>query len=279
METGLSATNHNSRGKDMTAFSREILEAVYNNVQEGILLIDNKGCLIEINTAGMEIHELEHSAIGFYLNNPFCFFRVFNSERQELSEDRGPVARLLNREPFNKETYIVKLKEHGSELRISYTSIPHYDNEGNFSGGILFAKNPGEINIQTELTKDVFAKEEQLKQFEIYQQQLKNDKKLLQTIIDTIPVMVTIYDKRIPSVVINQAFENITGWTKEDIPDANILKPAFADPTDGKEIISLMPPLEPGFKDIRIPTRAGRFIDASWTNIEIADGRDRKSVV
>lgn len=104
-------------------------------------------------------------------------------------------------------------------------------------------------------------------------EQLNNEKQLLQTIIDTIPVMVTIYDGEVNSVFLNNAVENITGWTNEDAQHNNIMELAYPDPEYREHVLGFMAALQPVFQDLIMRTKDGRDIETTWANVKIPDGR------
>ncbi len=273
MNSDLSAANRKTKVKSVDSFSDEILETIFNNVHEGILLIDYKGNLLKANQEGINIHGLEHKDKDIILNQPFTFNKVFNLHGQEIPSYMGPVERLLNGESFKNQRYVVRQEENGSDRSIIYSGFPQFDNDGNFSAGVLFARSVFINKGEPQFAREVFEQEEQFNQLESYKQKLENDQELLQTIIDTIPVMITIYDKRVQSFIMNRAFVNVTGWTNSDIAKSNIMELAYPDPIYRKEIYEFMQSLASGFKDLVIRTRDGRDIETSWANIEIPDGR------
>src|SRR5690606_15947928 len=114
---------------------------------------------------------------------------------------------------------------------------------------------------------------DEIKQLEQHQQQLKEERELFQNIIDSMPVMVIMYDKGIELFSMNQTIQTITGWSYENIVDKNLMELVFPNPEYRQEISSFMKSLEPGFKDIVMRTRDGRDIETSWANVELPDGR------
>ncbi|HZH71836.1 MAG TPA: ATP-binding protein [Mariniphaga sp.] len=269
MESNLSAVNQKQTHK-IVPYTNQILESIFSNVQEGILLIDYEGNLIDINPEGMRIHGVESHAKENIINAPLNFFSILSVNKQEIVKSSDPVERLLTNGSFNDERYFIKMRKDSPVQLISYTGIPQYDQEGNFATGLLLARlvehNLQDNKYQNFLIGEYFNPN-------IFQQQLKNNKELLQTIIDTIPVMVTIYDKQMDSFIFNQAFNNITGWTTADIEDRNVMELVYPDPEYRKKILEYMMNLEPGFQDIIMRTRDGRDIETSWANVGIPDGR------
>jgi PAS domain S-box-containing protein len=135
-------------------------------------------------------------------------------------------------------------------LKTSYFSVPL---RGNTSG-------MGMVGIDvTDLRKT--------------QELLKHERELLQTIIDGIPVMITIFTSDIREIQPNRAFENITGWTGEDTIGRHIMELIFPDPVYRKEAELYMSSLETGFRDIVMTTKDGRTIETTWANVRLHDER------
>lgn len=104
--------------------------------------------------------------------------------------------------------------------------------------------------------------------------QLGRERELLQTILDTIPVMLAIYDPDINVLHLNKAVQRITGWTPDDTQKTSIMELAYPDPQYRREIQAYMDSLTPEFKDIHMVTKSGKTIETSWANVKIPnDGR------
>ena len=101
---------------------------------------------------------------------------------------------------------------------------------------------------------------------------LKRERELLQAIIDKIPVMITIYDPQVENMQVNKAFEEITGWTNEEIQDLDIMKVVYPDPDYRLKVAEFMQSLR-GWKDVTMTIKDGSQIESSWANVRIPDGR------
>jgi PAS domain S-box-containing protein len=101
---------------------------------------------------------------------------------------------------------------------------------------------------------------------------LKNERELLQAIVDTIPVMITIYDPHVEHMQINKAFEEITGWSNEEIQHLNIMEAIYPDPNYRLKAAEFMKSLS-GWKDFTMTIKNGSKIASSWANVQIPDGR------
>ncbi|MEN6554560.1 MAG: PAS domain S-box protein [Methanobacterium sp.] len=101
---------------------------------------------------------------------------------------------------------------------------------------------------------------------------LKNERELLQAIVDTIPVMITIYDPHVEHMRVNKAFEEITGWTNEEIQHLNVMEAIYPDLDYRLKAAEFMKSLS-GWKDFTMTIKDGSKIESSWANVQIPDGR------
>lgn len=103
--------------------------------------------------------------------------------------------------------------------------------------------------------------------------ELERNNILLQTIIDSVPAMITIYDPNLQKIEINNEFEKITGWTNKDFNKQNAMELVYPDPGYRKIVSEFMQSLKPGFKDFEMTTRNGSKIETIWANVKLNDGR------
>ncbi|MGB9980025.1 PAS domain-containing sensor histidine kinase [Methanobacterium sp.] len=101
---------------------------------------------------------------------------------------------------------------------------------------------------------------------------LRHERELLQAIVNTIPVMITIYDSQVEHMQVNKAFEEITGWSNEEIQHLDVMKAVYPDPAYRLEAAEFMRSLS-GWKDLTMTVKDGSKIASSWANVLIPDGR------
>ena len=100
-----------------------------------------------------------------------------------------------------------------------------------------------------------------------------SERELLQTIIDSVPAMISIYDPQIKDVRLNKAFFQTTGWSPEDLQKTNVMELVYPNPEYREMVMKYMQALSPGFKDLRMVTRNGGVIETAWSNVPLPDGR------
>ena len=101
---------------------------------------------------------------------------------------------------------------------------------------------------------------------------LEEQKEILRKVIDSIPVMLILYDAAGKVRLVNSEVELLTGWTSDRILDVDILFSLFPNPTELGEFWSAMTQAEPGWQDFRITTRQGTVLESSWTSTRLTDG-------
>ena len=101
---------------------------------------------------------------------------------------------------------------------------------------------------------------------------LVQQKELLQTIVDNIPVMIAFIGRSGQTEWINREWTRVLGWSLEDFHNRDILAEMYPDPNYRQYVLdyALKPP--DGWHDFRTRTRDGRVIDTAWANILLADG-------
>ncbi|MFP4344854.1 MAG: PAS domain S-box protein [Anaerolineales bacterium] len=152
-------------------------------------------------------------------------------------------------EPVSKEDFAFEISSHGK------SSTHYYDYQ-------ISRLGDGFAASWQDVTERVRA-----------QRELHRERQLLQTIYDTIPVMLSIYDPDLEEIVLNKHLERVTGWTPEDTARTHIMELAYPDPDYRREVAAYMQSLEHGFKDLCMTTKDGRVVETSWANVALPDGR------
>lgn len=252
----------------------QLHDHAFRQFPKGAFLLDEQGTIIKINNKGIEILGLDQESLVRFHDEPHHFYRVFDIFYRELGVNEWPSSLLKNGITFIDSKYIFRNKKNGKEHLLKYSGTPFSDENGVFLGGMLYFE---EIGPQHEPATPAFVGTDKVltydEQLELFERQLKEDRQLLQTVINTIPVMVTIYDDRLHSIILNNAVEEITGWNNKDLGSANIMELAYPDPKYRTEVMEFMASLDPGFMDIVMRTKDGRDIETSWANVELPDGR------
>ncbi|WP_407892479.1 response regulator [Scytonema sp. NUACC26] len=98
---------------------------------------------------------------------------------------------------------------------------------------------------------------------------LRQQKELLQTIFDHIPVMLTLYDNEGRIHLVNREFKRLLGIYREEIHQIDILEDLFPDPKIRALVLEHMIAATGRWQDFKIRTGLGHYIDTSWANIRL----------
>lgn len=99
------------------------------------------------------------------------------------------------------------------------------------------------------------------------------ERELLERLIDSIPVLVAIYDPSIQQVRVNGEIERVLGWTNRDLLDVDIMEVCYPDPAYRNEVRTFMETLEGGWREFEMCARDGSAVHVRWANIRLTDDR------
>jgi PAS domain S-box-containing protein len=94
---------------------------------------------------------------------------------------------------------------------------------------------------------------------------------LLQTIIDRIPVMITMYQPDSRVLRLNHEFERVTGWSAEEARRVDLMERCYPDPIYRARVRAYMDSLAEGWRDLVMTTRDGERVETSWSNVRLPD--------
>ncbi|MEJ2208810.1 MAG: PAS domain S-box protein [Anaerolineae bacterium] len=176
-----------------------------------------------------------------------------DDQGRALPPEVWPGARALRGEIVSPGIEFQYTAHDGKERWTLVSAVPFRSAEGEILGAISTAQ---------DITERKRAESE-----------LQSERQLLQTIYDTIPVMLTVYDPHVEDISLNRHVERVTGWTPEDAAGTHIMELAYPNPAYRQELMEYMQSLEPGFRDVRMTTKDGRTVETSWANVVLPDGR------
>ena len=100
---------------------------------------------------------------------------------------------------------------------------------------------------------------------------LHRERELLQTIIDKIPVMITVYEPDTRVLRLNREFERVVGWSVAPATSVSLMEACYPDPEYRARVAQFMASGQDGWMDIRMRTRDGRDVETSWANVRLSD--------
>ncbi len=101
---------------------------------------------------------------------------------------------------------------------------------------------------------------------------LRQQKEILQTIFDHIPIMVTFFDAEGQMLLLNREVERVLGWSIEEGETLDLLTECYPDPEYRQNVLDFMLAPTGEWQEFKTTTKDGRVLDTSWINIALSDG-------
>jgi PAS domain S-box-containing protein len=169
----------------------------------------------------------------------------------------------------------LKADERTKDIPVIFVSAVHevFDKVKAFSlGGVDYITKPFEA-------KEVLARiETQLRISRLSKQlleqnaQLTEQKELLQTIFDHIPVMLTFYDANGRIQWVNRELERVSGWSHAELGNIDLVAECFPDPEYRQQALEHMLAATGKWQDFKARIRDGSYLDTSWANTRLSNG-------
>lgn len=107
--------------------------------------------------------------------------------------------------------------------------------------------------------------------------ELRNQKEVLQKIIDHIPVMIIFMGVGGKIKLVNREWQRVVGWTLEEIREHNldivdIIAECYPDPRDRDAVMHFISSSNGEWKELKGRVRGGRLLDTIWAVVHLSDG-------
>lgn len=100
---------------------------------------------------------------------------------------------------------------------------------------------------------------------------LKRQRELLQAIVDKIPVMITMYNPQANIMHVNKAFEDIIGWSNDEIQAIDLMEECYPDPEYRRKAWEYMQALTIEWREFKVRTKEGGVVESIWSNVKLWD--------
>jgi len=102
---------------------------------------------------------------------------------------------------------------------------------------------------------------------------LSQQKEILQTIFDSLPIMLCFYKDGGEIQFVNPAFEQTLGWSLEEMRDiGDVIAEIYPDPDYRTSVLEFMLNADGTWQDFQATTRTGERLETTWANIRLPDG-------
>ncbi len=98
-----------------------------------------------------------------------------------------------------------------------------------------------------------------------------HERELLQGIIDSIPVLLVIWDPTLERFTVNREVTSVLGWTSEDANAGDFMARVYPDPAYRAEVTAYMRELRVAWREWVATSRDGRPVPIDWSNVQLTD--------
>jgi PAS domain S-box-containing protein len=106
------------------------------------------------------------------------------------------------------------------------------------------------------------------------EEELRNQKEVLEKIFDHIPVMINFMDPGNRIKLVNREWERVLGWTLEEIRGHNpdFLSKFYPNPRDREEVLDFIAHSSGEWKEFKPRVRSGQELATTWAIVHLSDG-------
>ncbi len=202
-------------------------------------------------TDQQEIHALRAIKTG----KPIAITDAFNDERFNIKHMRKLSVRSILAAPL-----II------NEQPIGVICF-HYDSKIH-----NFEEQEIKFSVQLAATASVALENSRLfEQQKKAEQKLANQKELLESIFDNIPILLCIWDPDLQRFTLNEFAQKTIGWTDEDANSFDFMEKVYPDPNYRQEVIQFMQNRQTCWKELQTTVKSGQEIPINWANIHLSD--------
>ncbi|MBV9111146.1 MAG: PAS domain S-box protein, partial [Gemmatimonadetes bacterium] len=103
-------------------------------------------------------------------------------------------------------------------------------------------------------------------------EELRQQKEILQTVLDSIPLMIGFFDARARFFYVNRHLETMLGRPAAELEGRDLLSDFFDTPAEREAAAEFLVRAEAGWYDARVRVAGGEMADVSWASVRLADG-------
>lgn len=217
----------------------------YNNVPCGYLSLDQAGNIIAINNTALDWLGYRYEEVIIQQN----IFDLLTLESQTLLQENLP--HILEQDRL-KELECSMVRQDGTVLPLLWRATTIKDNKGNLLAIRCVLLNLGDYKLAEEV--------------------LKQQKEMLETIFDNIPVMLGFADATGRLQFANRELQKVLGWSLAELRNHELWSQCYPDPRYRQSVLDFMEAATGEWQDFKTRTRDGKILDTCWANIQLSDG-------
>jgi two-component system cell cycle sensor histidine kinase/response regulator CckA len=215
----------------------------------------------------------EQSAVGLAITDSQTRFTRVNSS----------FARFLGYEPSEVVGRTVLDVTHSDDVEMTGQLVrKNRNNDGSFTYEQRYAKRDGSViwgrTTVTRLRREdgtldgFLGVVEDITESKRSEEALRRQSELLQSILDHLPVMVSVYDADNRPVFLNRKWEQVFGWTLDDVKTCNVFEQLYPEKDQRERASDWIRQATGEWSDFEATARDGRKVACSWGCVTLSNG-------
>ncbi|MEI2582508.1 PAS domain S-box protein [Scytonema sp. PRP1] len=234
----------------------------------GVRVFDAEGKPYYINQKAKKIFgkEVKWDATTEQLSEIYQVYKA--GTHQEYPLENLPLVQALRGK--NATANDIEIHKNGKIITLETRATPIYDVKGN----IAYAIDAVEDITERKQAEKVLADYNQTLEKQVVERtlELRQQKELLQTIFDHIPVMVVLYDAKGHIQLVNQELERVLGWSDLELEKLDQLTESHFDLECRQQVVEHAIAATGKWQDFKIRTQDGSYVETSWAGIQLSHG-------
>jgi PAS domain S-box-containing protein len=231
------------RAEDELREGEALVRSVLEGVPDPIFLKDAEGRYLLINSPGAALVGRHPDEVVGRLDSdlfPPATAAAIRAEDHAVMESR------------QSRTFENTVELPGGRTTFLTHRAPRFDAHGNVVGM---------LGISRDITDRRVAEEE-----------LRQQKEILQTVLDSIPLMIGFFDAQARFYYVNRYWEDALGWRVDEAGGRDVLADLALDPRDRAAMAEFLLRGPDGWHDATVRVAGGGVAETSWAAVRLADG-------
>jgi len=216
----------------------------------------------------------ENSNLGMFQSTPEGRYLAANSalaqmlgfdSPEELIKERTSIGEQEYVDPNRREDFKLEMEINGFVRGFEYEAYRKDRSQIWLSMGVRAVKDKDMVLFYEGIAEDITERKRS-------EDVLRQQKELLQTIFDHIPVMILFMDQHRRVKFVNHEWEKTLGWSSEQSKASDVIAELYPDEVERARVWRW---IESGNRELghfRTRVKDGHLIDTVWLNVKISDG-------
>lgn len=202
-----------------------------------------------------------------------AFLRMFGYDDFTQLQEEEPSALYAN--PEAREQLLETEEEYGS---VEGMEVKYQRRDGSIFTGLLNSRavrdDHGEVKYHDGVITDISELKQRERELIAAKENAERAHALLKTILNSVPVMIELYDEDDSLVMVNDHWEEVLGWNPEEVKADYSPQDLFLEDMQGQsDTASFLEAAPTEWRDFQLRTHSGHSVETTWRSVSLPDNR------